>query len=43
VAARIPSARTGSIEVRPVVVFGPPTEAEALPGHHAAGAPTAAT
>ena len=40
VAARIPSARTGSVEVRPVVDFGPPPEATDASGGHAAGRAT---
>jgi hypothetical protein len=40
VAARIPSARTGSVEVRPVVDFGqPPADAAAAPGREASAVP----
>ncbi len=42
VAARIPSARTGSVEVRPVVVFGPAPDAAPSAGAQSAAAPTAA-
>jgi hypothetical protein len=40
VAARIPSARTGSVEVRPVVDFGqPPADAAAASGRDASAVP----